>query len=529
MAAIFFDGFDLLPIDTNSPILLQTMTGSLSAGKKWTSYNNSNGSGQIETNPWYSGNDATPYGTGNSLYFSSAYAIKTFPKAYSALIIGFWFKLSLAGNAWIFHVLNGSSIVAGIQVNGYGTSPTGFSLLGAGGTVIATTKPVPVQKPPLPPTVPVNTWMYLELKIGGGQIVFRKDSVVLLKGGGGGSMNGVQIGNNTFSSIETWYDDFNVLIPSGAPPTDFTGPLRVYTTPPTYEVSTANTPSLGTYNTFAMKIGTQILPVASSTITSFTGNIAETYTPLIKKQGLVGYNPTYGGQGQIFGVAANVVVQSSKLSTITTGSLATVPPAQVSGLVYYGTINTILVVSQGHGYTTPTVSISAPDAQSLGYSPSVGIQATATAVASSGHIVSVNITNPGSGYYQPTAIITDTTPGSTGASISATIIGTNVTFTPAVNTPVVGQNVIISNPIPPPTVSVTGTTTVVTTSTVSSKTTKATNTAAATTATMVTGTTFSPVVNSPGIYQTILTLDPLTGNPWIASDVKRVVTGIRTV
>lgn len=64
-----------------------------------------------------------------------------------------------------------------------------------------------------------------------------------------------------------------------------------------------------------------------------------------------------------------------------------------------GTITSIQVTAGGTGYTTPTVSISAP--QTVG-----GIQATATAVVTAGVITAINITNPGSGYVSATVTVT---------------------------------------------------------------------------------------------------------------------------
>ena len=77
-----------------------------------------------------------------------------------------------------------------------------------------------------------------------------------------------------------------------------------------------------------------------------------------------------------------------------------------------GTITSIQVTAGGTGYTTPTVSISAP--QTVG-----GIQATATAVVTDGVITAINITNPGNGYVSATVTITGA--NTTAATATATV------------------------------------------------------------------------------------------------------------
>lgn len=89
------------------------------------------------------------------------------------------------------------------------------------------------------------------------------------------------------------------------------------------------------------------------------------------------------------------------------------------------------VISGGHGYTAPTVTISSPDYPS-GMKPFPnGDQATATATLSAGTISAVNITYGGAGFYAPVATITD--PTGTGA--------TAVVQTSYVNKMVQGQEV----------------------------------------------------------------------------------------
>ena len=64
-----------------------------------------------------------------------------------------------------------------------------------------------------------------------------------------------------------------------------------------------------------------------------------------------------------------------------------------------GSITAITVTNGGSGYTSATVTISAPEAAG-------GIQATATATVSGGVVTGITITNPGSGYTAATVTIT---------------------------------------------------------------------------------------------------------------------------
>lgn len=75
-----------------------------------------------------------------------------------------------------------------------------------------------------------------------------------------------------------------------------------------------------------------------------------------------------------------------------------------------GGVAGLTATAPGSKYTTPTVTISAP--QTPG-----GIQATATATVVGGEIVGFTVTNPGSGYTTATATITD----STGSGAAATV------------------------------------------------------------------------------------------------------------
>jgi hypothetical protein len=82
-----------------------------------------------------------------------------------------------------------------------------------------------------------------------------------------------------------------------------------------------------------------------------------------------------------------------------------------------GACVTASVISGGHGYTAPTVTISPPDYPSGTKPFPNGAQATATALTSSGTISSVFFNYGGAGYYQPQVSITD--PTGTGAVVSA--------------------------------------------------------------------------------------------------------------
>jgi hypothetical protein len=89
------------------------------------------------------------------------------------------------------------------------------------------------------------------------------------------------------------------------------------------------------------------------------------------------------------------------------------------------------MVTQGSGYTAPTVVISAPDYPSGTKPYPNGAQAVATAVLSAGAIQSIQIIFGGAGYYNPTVSIVDPT----GTGATATL---NTSF---VNKMVQGQEV----------------------------------------------------------------------------------------
>jgi hypothetical protein len=84
------------------------------------------------------------------------------------------------------------------------------------------------------------------------------------------------------------------------------------------------------------------------------------------------------------------------------------------------------VMAPGSGYTNPTVVVSAPDFPS-GLAPLPnGAQATATATLIGGEIASVDVTYGGAGYYQPVLTISD--PTGTGATVTAATSWINQTI-----------------------------------------------------------------------------------------------------
>ena len=92
-----------------------------------------------------------------------------------------------------------------------------------------------------------------------------------------------------------------------------------------------------------------------------------------------------------------------------TQSIRLVPPTS-------GAIVAIHVTNPGSGYTNPTVVISAPDYPNhLRVNP-MGAQATATALVLGGAIASVSVTYGGDGYQIPSAVILD--PTGSGATLS---------------------------------------------------------------------------------------------------------------
>lgn len=82
-----------------------------------------------------------------------------------------------------------------------------------------------------------------------------------------------------------------------------------------------------------------------------------------------------------------------------------------------GGVTTITVTAPGSGYTNPTVIVSPPDTPSGRQTYPNGAQATATATVAAGEIVNIDVTFGGAGYYQPLVTITD--PTGTGAAATA--------------------------------------------------------------------------------------------------------------
>lgn len=88
-----------------------------------------------------------------------------------------------------------------------------------------------------------------------------------------------------------------------------------------------------------------------------------------------------------------------------------------------GSVKTCTVLTPGSGYTNPTVVITSSDFPS-GYGPSPnGRQATANAIVQGGAIAAVDIQDGGSGYFQPQVSITD--PTGTGFTGSLSVSPSN--------------------------------------------------------------------------------------------------------
>ena len=83
-----------------------------------------------------------------------------------------------------------------------------------------------------------------------------------------------------------------------------------------------------------------------------------------------------------------------------------------------GSVQTITVTAGGTGYTSPTVTITAPDEPAGNALYPMGAQATAVATMLAGVITNIDVTFGGAGYFQPQVTITD--PTGTGATAAAT-------------------------------------------------------------------------------------------------------------
>lgn len=89
-----------------------------------------------------------------------------------------------------------------------------------------------------------------------------------------------------------------------------------------------------------------------------------------------------------------------------------------------GSVTQITVTNPGTGYTNPTVTISYPDfPNGLPPSPN-GRQATATAETWNGGVSTINVVDGGSGYFQPIVTIND--PTGTGATATVALSPFNV-------------------------------------------------------------------------------------------------------
>ena len=105
----------------------------------------------------------------------------------------------------------------------------------------------------------------------------------------------------------------------------------------------------------------------------------------------------------------NFINRARREIAMRTQSIRLVPPTS-------GAIVAIHVTNPGSGYTNPTVVISAPDYPNhLRVNP-MGAQATASAFAIGGQILSVSVTYGGDGYQIPAATILD--PTGSGATLS---------------------------------------------------------------------------------------------------------------
>lgn len=89
-----------------------------------------------------------------------------------------------------------------------------------------------------------------------------------------------------------------------------------------------------------------------------------------------------------------------------------------------GSVVEIVVTNPGSGYTNPTITISYPDFPSGVLPDPNGRQATATAETWTGGISTINVTDGGSGYFQPQVTISD--PTGTGAAAFARLSPFNV-------------------------------------------------------------------------------------------------------
>ena len=89
-----------------------------------------------------------------------------------------------------------------------------------------------------------------------------------------------------------------------------------------------------------------------------------------------------------------------------------------------GSVVQITVTNPGSGYTNPTVTITPPDFPSCLPPSPLGRQAIATAETWQGGLSTVNVTDGGSGYFEPQATISD--PTGTGAEVEISLSPFNI-------------------------------------------------------------------------------------------------------
>lgn len=91
-----------------------------------------------------------------------------------------------------------------------------------------------------------------------------------------------------------------------------------------------------------------------------------------------------------------------------------------------GQVISVTITDPGTGYTNPTVTISSPDSPTGAKLAPMGAQALAQAsLDGAGHIQNIAVTYGGDGYFQPTATITD--PTGTGATATVQTSPINIT------------------------------------------------------------------------------------------------------
>lgn len=88
-----------------------------------------------------------------------------------------------------------------------------------------------------------------------------------------------------------------------------------------------------------------------------------------------------------------------------------------------GSVVSISITNPGSGYTSPTVTLSPPDFPSGALPFPNGDQATAQGTQIGGQMAAINVTYGGAGYFEPAVTISD--PHGTGATAVATVVGVN--------------------------------------------------------------------------------------------------------